>query len=252
MEEDILLASGFIPVEDERIGQGYETCPLHHKALIKNAVSFAYALAPKDMAPVEHLRQMSHVREHTQAISCNWALFVFDEQRFPVPAMLSAVVPALVARVQTLIVASVRPCSPALFLGLDLLGVDQVYETPQPHDLAACLHAHEPGVILNFSAQPMPTHCSVQSFAPEHSACTLHAALSPDQLAAYHDLFACVHTEPDQPVYLAYADQPLASAPRYTLSVPLLGCWVWETIHPDIFRFFRTSFSYAPVPGYDA
>lgn len=252
MQEDILLSSGFIPVDDERIGLGYETCPLHYKSLIKNAVSFAYALAPKDIEPVECQRQISHVREHSRTSRCDWALFILDEQRFPVPAMLSALVPALVAKVDTLIVASVAPCSPALFFGLDVLGVDQIFETHSPDELASCLVAHRPGVILNFSDQPLAAHRHAHSFAPQHYPCTAQVALSTELLAAYHDLFASAHTTPDQPVYLAYIDSLLTHQPRYSLSAPLLGCWIWDNISPDTFRFVHTNFSYAPVPGYDA
>ncbi len=126
MIEELLADKGFTPdIDDDALGEAYDRCPAVHKSVIKNAVAFSWALAQEGSEPVSETRRFAHVDRTVVRAPLDWAFFAVDLRRFPPTAVFSAMVQALTARVESLVVHVVGPVTDPLLFGCDLLSAGQ-------------------------------------------------------------------------------------------------------------------------------
>ena len=158
MIEELLADRGFVPdVDDDAFGEAYDRCPAVRRSVIKNAVSFAYALAQNGVEPVLQTRRFGHV-EHTQRCEpLRWAFFAVDVRRFPVTALFSAMVLALVAKVQDLVVHVSGPVTDPLLFGCDFLSAHQVF-TSDHRPLVQLLASAGPGICIDLAGLELDFH----------------------------------------------------------------------------------------------
>lgn len=223
-------------IDDEALGAAYESCPAMHKSIIKNAVGFAYALAQTGMEPVSEIRRFSHVERSVTSERLDWAFFAVDLRRFPLTAVFSAMVQAVVAKVETVVVHVSGPVTEPFLFGCDFLSVDQIF-TVDPQSLLPVLASAGQGLVVDLAGldldfprvvRPDPSMYGVLVQAPDS-----------DVLAAYRAVTADAQSRPH--AYIAYGGES-GSAP-VVMAERFLGCWVWDVITPATFR--HTTFSYA-------
>ncbi len=235
MIEDILAQNGLAPdIDDAALGTAYDSCPAMHKSIIKNAVGFAYALAQTGMEPVSETRRFGHVERTVLDTRLDWALFTVDSRRFPLTAVFSAMVQALVARVGILVVHVAGPVTEPFLFGCDFLSVDQIF-TGEPHRLLAVLAEAGPGLVVDLAGLEVDFPRVVRPEADRYGV----RVQIPDSeyVAAYRAVTADAQARPH--AYIAYGGEP-GSAP-VVMAEGFLGCWVWDVITPATFRH-TTSF----------
>ncbi len=237
MIEELLAENGFVPdIDDDAFGEAYERCPAVQKSVIKNAVSFAYALAHNGAEPVAQIRRFGHVEHTLRCEPLQWAFFAADARRFPLPALFSAMVQALVAKVQGLVVHVSGPVTDPLLFGCDFLSAHQVF-TSDPLPILKLLAAGGPGICIDLAGlsldhprtlRPDPAGYGVELCLPDS-----------EYLRAYKAVAA--QTVTGGAPYISYGGEPGRSP--VVMSDRLLGCWAWDVISPDTFRQYTSTFS---------
>ncbi len=237
MIEDILAQAGLVPdIDDDQLGQAYESCPAVHKSVVKNAVSFAHALTQTGSEPLSLTRMLGHVEESVSVRRLDWAFFCVDLIRFPVTAICAAMTQALAARVETVVVHVTGPLPDVFLFGCDLLSVDQIFTGPVGAVLDV-LAANGQGVVIDLAGlnpdfahvvRPDPAGYGVRVELPDS-----------EFVQAYHAVTALV--QPQARPYISYGGDP-GSVP-VVMAGHLLGCWVWDVITPATFR--RTTATYS-------
>ena len=221
---------------DDAFGEAYERCPAVQKSIIKNAVSFAYALAQNGTEPVMQTRRFSHVEHSLSCERLEWAFFAVDLRRFPLPALFSAMVQALVAKVQGVVVHVTGPVTDPFLFGCDFLSAHQVF-TSDPQPLVSLLAGNGPGICIDLAGleldyprtlRPDPAGYGVRMVIPDS-----------EYVQAYRAVTAEVALE-GRP-YILYGGEP-GQAP-VVMAERLLGCWVWDVISPDTFRHCSSTYS---------
>ncbi len=237
MIEELLAENGFVPdIDDDAFGEAYERCPAVQKSVIKNAVAFAYALAQDGAEPVTQTTRHGHVEQSVRFERLDWAFFTVDLRRFPMPALFSAMVQALVAKVETLVVHVTGPVTDPLLFGCDFLSAHQVY-TCDPAPMLKLLAANGQGVCVDLAGADLDYPRTLRL---DPAAYGVEIRL-PDSgyVQAYKAVIAEVATH-GRP-YLSYGGEP-GCAP-VVMDARLLGCWVWDLITPDTFRYRTSTFS---------
>ncbi len=235
--EELLAENGFVPdIDDAAFGEAYERCPAVQRSVIKNAVSFAYALAQDGIEPVLQTRRLSHV-EH--AVSCkrlDWAFFAVDLRRFPATALFSAMVQALVAKVESIVVHVCGPVTDPLLFGCDYLSAHQVF-TSDPRPLVAFLAANGPGICIDLAGLNLEYS---RNLCPDPAGYGVELRL-PD--SGYVQAYKAVTAEASaqERSFISYGGEP-GSAP-VVMAERLLGCWVWDVISVSTFRNCTSTFS---------
>lgn len=237
MIEELLAENGFVPdIDDDAFGEAYERCPAVQKSVIKNAVSFAYALAQNGTEPVMQSRRLSHVEHSISCERLEWAFFAVDSRRFPLPALFSAMVQALVAKVGGIVVHVSGPVTDPFLFGCDFLSVHQVF-TSDPRPLVGLLAGSGPGICIDLAGinldyprtlRPDPAGYGVELAIPDSEYVQAYRAVTSD---------VSVVGRP----YISYGGEP-GQAP-VVMAERLLGCWAWDVISPDTFRKFTSTFS---------
>jgi hypothetical protein len=235
--EELLAENGFVPdIDDDAFGEAYERCPAVQKSVIKNAVSFAYALAQNGAEPVSQTRRFGHVEHTLRCEPLQWAFFTVDVRRFPLPAFFSAVVQALVAKVQGLVVHVSGPVTDPLLFGCDFLSAHQVFRSdPQP--VVNLLAGSGPGICVDLAGLNLEYP---RTLRPDPAGYGVELRL-PD--SAYSQAYKAVTAEVavQGRSYIRYGDEP-GHAP-VVMAERLLGCWVWDVISPDTFRQYTSTYS---------
>lgn len=230
MIEDLLSGYGIVPdIDDETLGGAYDRCPAVEKSVIKNAVSFAYALTQNGQEPVTETRRFGHVERTVETGRLNWALFCVDQRRFPLTAVFSAMALAVVARVETLVVHVSGPVTDHLLFGCDFLSVTQIHTSPVSRLLPVLLE-NGPGRIVDLAGLGLDV-AGVLCPDPDFYGISLDLEDS-EYTAAYRTVTqaAAAARHP----YLSYGGEP-GNAP-VVLSDRLLGCFVWDVISVNTFR----------------
>lgn len=237
MIEELLAENGLVPdIDDDAFGEAYDRCPAVQKSVIKNAVSFAYALAQNGAEPVLQTRRFSHVEHTLRCEPLQWAFFAVDVRRFPLPALFSAMVQALVAKVQGLVVHVSGPVTDPLLFGCDFLSAHQVY-TVDHRPILNLLAASGPGVCIDLAGlaldyprtlRPDPAGYGVELRLPDSGYVQAYKTVTAE-VAVQGRPYICYGGEP--------GDAPVVMADR------LLGCWVWDMISPDTFRQSTSTYS---------
>lgn len=236
MIEELLADNGFAPdIDDDALGGAYDRCPAVHKSVIKNAVAFAWALAQEGSEPVTETRRFAHVDRTVGRERLDWAFFAVDQRRFPLPAVFSAMVQALAARVESLVIHVSGPVTDALLFGCDLLSANQIF-TREPGPLLRLLAGAGEGVCIDLAGIPIAHHHVVRP-DPEAYGTILNSPDS-DYAQAYRAVTAetAVRGRP----YIAYGGEP--GAAPVVMAERFLGCWLWDVITPDTFRHTTTTF----------
>jgi hypothetical protein len=235
--EELLAENGFVAdIDDDAFGEAYERCPAVQKSVIKNAVSFAYALAQNGTEPVSQTRRFGHVEHTLRCEPLQWAFFAVDVRRFPLPAFFSAMVQALVAKVQGLVVHVSGPVTDPLLFGCDFLSAHQVFTSDHRPILklladagpGACIDLAGLGLDYPRTLRPDPAGYGTQLCLPDSG-----------YVQAYRAVVAPTATT-GRP-YISYGGEP-ESAP-VVMAERLLGCWVWDVISPDTFRQYTSTYS---------
>jgi hypothetical protein len=237
MIEDNLAQAGLLPdIHDELLAQAYEICPALHKSILKNAVSFTYAVAQRGPELVARTQILGHVREIVQSQPLSWAFFCVDLSRFSLPAIFSAMTLSLVAKVETIVVHVTGQVSDYFLFGCDLLSVDQIF-TGSPQAILNVLSQDQKGVVIDLAGLNL-------DFAPTFCPDPLNYGVVMDlpqsaQVQAYLEVTAPVQVQ-GRP-YISYGGQP-ESAPL-VMAEEFLGCWVWDILSLHTFRHIRTTYS---------
>ena len=237
MIEELLAENGFIPdIDDDAFGDAYERCPAVHKSVIKNAVSFAYALAQSGSEPILQTRRVGHVEHTLRSEPLQWAFFAVDVRRFPLPALFSAMVQALVAKVQGLVVHVSGPVTDPLLFGCDFLSAHQVF-TSDPQPILKLLATGGPGICIDLAGLPLDYP---RTLRPDPAGYGVELCLpDSDYVQAYRAVTAQAATTGAP--YISYGAEP-GHAP-VVMAERLLGCWVWDVISLDTFRHRTSTFS---------
>jgi len=235
--EDYLKRLGLAPsVSDADLAQAYEAVPAPEKGLIKNAAALAYLVwRPWTMVPHRVVDWGSVSLEET-ARPAHWALFLYHPQRFPILALTSAVVAALMARVPHVIVVAQPPVDRALLFALDFLSVPLLYHADRVHvaELIAALGAVGEGPIIDLGLGGVP---ATLRFCPEDYMVVDTLPPSPQAEAYGRVMGSLRHTDPGARAqwYLAYGADPAVVAARYHLTGRLVGGWPWDRLSPEDF-----------------
>lgn len=237
MIEELLAENGFVPdIDDDAFGEAYERCPAVQRSVIKNAVSFAYALAQNGAEPVSQTRRFGHVEHTLRCEPLRWAFFAVDARRFPLPAFFSAMVQALAAKVQDLVVHVSGPVTDPLLFGCDFLSAHQVF-TSDHRPILKLLAEAGPGACIDLAGLDLEYP---RTLRPDPAGYGTRLCL-PD--SGYVQAYKAVVAQTDitgRP-YISYGGEP-GSAP-VVMAERLLGCWVWDVIDPDTFRRHTSTFS---------
>lgn len=236
MIEELLADNGFAPdIDDDALGGAYDRCPAVHKSVIKNAVAFAWALAQEGSEPVTETRRFAHVDRTVGRERLDWAFFAVDQRRFPLPAVFSAMVQALAARVESLVVHVSGPVTDALLFGCDLLSANQIF-TREPGPLLRLLAGAGEGVCIDLAGLGLDYPRCVRPDPAGYGA----ALELPDSeyVRAYRAVTAELSAQ-GRP-YIAYGGEP--GAAPVVMAERFLGCWLWDVITPDTFRRTTTTF----------
>ncbi len=235
--EDLLAQNGIVPdIDDERLGEAYERCPAVQKSVIKNGVSFAYALAQTGSEPVLQTRRFSHVEQSIDWKRLDWAFFAVDLRRFPLPAVFSAMVQALVAKVDTMLLHVSGPLTEPLLFGCDLLSVNQIF-TGDPQSIMHLIGTEGQGICIDLAGLALDCPRMVRPDPASYGV----AVQTPD--SDYTQAYRAVTAEatvPSRP-YISYGGE--AGCAPVVMADRLLGCWVWDVITPHTFRHVSYTFS---------
>lgn len=237
MIEELLAENGLVPdIDDDAFGEAYERCPAVQRSVIKNGVSFAYALAQDGTEPVMITRRFGHVEQSVRSERLEWAFFAMDLRRFPLPALFSAMVQALVAKVRTLVVHVTGPLTDPLLFGCDFLSAHQVFTGHHEPLLKLLAHGGQ-GICVDLAGLELGYP---RTLRPDPAAYGVSIRL-PDSafVQAYRAVTAEVAVQ-GQP-YICYGGEP-GCAP-IVMAERLLGCWIWDVITPDTFR--QRTFTFA-------
>jgi len=232
--EELLADNGFEPdIDDEALGGAYDSCPAVQKSVIKNAVAFAWALAQEGSEPVAETRRFAHVDRSVSWERLDWAFFAVDQRRFPLTAIFSAMVQALAARVDSLVVHVSGPVTDPLLFGCDLLSAQQLY-TREPAPIVGLLAGAGDGVCIDLAGIALD-HPRVVRPDPAAYGVALNLPDS-EYVQAYRAVTA--ETAAQARPYIAYGGDgaPVVMAERF------LGCWLWDIITPRTFRRSTTLF----------
>lgn len=237
MIEETLARHGMIPdIEDERFGEAYDTCPAIQKSLIKNAISFAYALAQTGMEPVVETRRVGHLEQTVCQERLDWAFFSVDLRRFPVTAVFSAIVQALVARIESLVVHVSGPVTETFLVGCDLLSVHQVF-TGSADAILDVLRSEGQGICIDLAGQGLDFPRIVR---PDPAGYGVAVHLPDSEYVHAYNIVTAETSAQSRP-YLSYGGAA-GSAP-VVMAGNLLGCWLWDCISPSTFRITTHTFS---------
>lgn len=238
MVDEYLQGAGLVPdIDDVTLGGAYEACPAVERSLIKNCISFTYALHQTGREVQSVSERFSHVGRTVNSDRLDWAFFAVDERIFPLPAVFSAMVLALVAKVETLVVYVRGPLSRSFLVGCDLLSIQQIY-TSRAEQLVSTLEHVGRGVVVDLAGlelsptmmiRPRPENYGVAVDLPENEFVAAYRTLTE------HFVPTARHT------YLCYGGKE-GSAP-VIMADQFLGCWQWDSISYDSFRAVSTIFS---------
>lgn len=230
MIEDILAQHGLVSdIDDDTLGAAYESCPAIQKSVIKNAVSFAYALAQDAGEPVSETRRFSHVERRVVQERLDWAFFAVDLRHFPLTAICSAMVLSLAAKVETVLVHVTGSIPEAFLCGCDLLSVDQIF-TKNPAPVLDVLLSAGQGVVVDLAGLELDASRVLRP-DPDQYGVVIQVPDS-EYVQAYRALTA--ETLPRSRPYIAYGGES-GSAP-VVMAERFLGCWVWDVLSPATFR----------------
>ena len=236
MIEELLADNGFAPdIDDDALGGAYDRCPAVHKSVIKNAVAFAWALAQEGSEPVTETRRFAHVDRTVGHERLDWAFFAVDQRRFPLPAVFSAMVQALAARVDSLVVHVSGPVTDALLFGCDLLSANQIF-TREPGPLLRLLAGAGEGVCIDLAGLGLDYHRCVR---PDPAGYGAVVDLPDSEHVQAYLAVTAEHTAKGRP-YISYGGEA-GSAP-VVMAERFLGCWLWDVITPRTFRRTSTLF----------
>lgn len=237
MIEDLLAQAGLVPdIDDSQLAEAYETCSAQHKSIIKNAVSFTYALAQKKPEPVTTTQILGHVRETVSSEPLDWALFCVDLSRFPLPAIFSAMTMALVAKVDTLIIHVTGQVSEYFLFGCDLLSIDQIF-TGAPQGLLNILSEAGRGVVIDLAGLNLEHRVTI---CPDPTAYGMNMDVPKSSLTqAYLEIIAPLQVKAKP--YISYGGQ--AQSAPIVMAEQFLGCWVWDVLSLASFRHTLTNYS---------
>lgn len=228
--EDILAEHGLTPdIDDAALGAAYESCPVVHKSVIKNALAFAHALAQTGSEPVSETRRFGHVEQCVTHERLEWAFFAVDLRRFPLTAICSAMVLAVAAKVETVVVHVTGPVSEALLCGCDLLSVDQIF-THEPGPVLDAVQSGGHGVVVDLAGLDLRAPSLLRP-DPDRYGVAIHLPDS-DYVQAYRAV--TVETLPRSQSYIAYGGEP-GVAP-VVMAERFLGCWPWDVLSVATFR----------------
>ncbi len=237
MIEELLAENGFVAdIDDDAFGEAYERCPPVQKSVIKNAVSFAYALAQNGAEPVMQTRRFGHVEHTLRCEPLQWAFFAVDVRRFPLSALFSAMVQALAAKVQDLVVHVSGPVTDPLLFGCDFLSAHQVF-TSDHRPILKLLADAGPGACIDLAGldleyprtlRPDPAGYGVELRLPDSPYAQAYKAVTAEAMTTGRP-------------YISYGGEP-ETAP-VVMAGRLLGCWVWDVIDPDTFRRHTSIYS---------
>jgi len=235
--EELLADNGFVPdIDDDAFGEAYDHCPAARKSVVKNAVSFAYALSQNGIEPVSQTRRFGHVEHRQRCEPLRWAFFAVDVRRFPVTALFSAMVLALVAKVQDLVVHVSGPVTDPLLFGCDFLSAHQVF-TSDHRPLVQLLASSGPGICIDLAGLDLGYP---RTLCPDPAAYGTQLRLPDSGLVqAYKDVVADVAVQ-GRP-YISYGGE--AGCAPVVMAERLLGCWVWDVMGLDTFRHCTSTFS---------
>lgn len=237
MIEDLLAQAGLVPdIVDDQLAQAYETCPAPHKSIIKNAVSFTYALAQNQPEPITTIQALGHVRETLTCEPMDWAFFCIDLSRFPLPAIFSALTLGLVAKVEAIVIHVTGQISDYFLFGCDLLSVDQIF-TGSPQAILRILSGAGRGVIIDLAGLNLDYRSVV---CPDPNRYGVIIDLPESELVqAYRAVSALVRIQ-SRP-YICYGRQ--AESTPIVMAEQFLGCWVWDVLSLSTFRHTLASYS---------
>ena len=234
--EDILAQHGFMPdIDDEALGAAYESCPAVHKSVIKNALAFAHALAQTGTEPMSETRRFGHVERTVTHERLDWAFFAVDLRRFPLTAVCSAMVLAVAARVDTVVVHVTGPLPEAFLCGCDLLSVDQIFTKDAASILDVMFSAGQ-GIVVDLAGLDLDAPRVLRP-DPDRYGVVLHV---PDSEYSQAYLAVTAETLPRPRPYIAYGVAP-GVAP-VVMAERFLGCWVWDVLSPATFRHTTSTF----------
>lgn len=229
-------------VSDADLARAYEEIPAPEKGVIKNAVAMAHTLNRGWAVTTECAVTLGSAVLKERARPAAFALFLYHPERFPLPALASAITLALVARVPHVAVVAQAPWDRAFLFVCDFLSVSWIYSADvDVCALAAALEAAGQGVVVDLGLGGLPTPLT---FRPEAYPVVDTLAPSP-QSEAYARIFGKLrHTDPSlRPRwYVAYSEDS-AIAARFVLSPRLLGGWPWDRLGPEDFLVRTTTFS---------
>ncbi len=235
--EELLAENGILPdIDDAMFGEAYDRCPAVQKSLIKNAVSFAYALNQRGIEPVTSTLRLGHVEQTVCHERLDWAFFAVDLRRFPIQAVFSAMVQALVAKVENVVVHVSGPVTEPFLFGCDFVSVQQVH-TQAPERILELLASAGQGVCIDLAG--LRLDCP-RLLRPDPASYGVELLVSDSEYAAaYRAITAELRMQAR--TYISYGGEA-GSAP-VVMAERLLGCWAWDVITPDTFRRVSSTFS---------
>jgi hypothetical protein len=228
-DRGLLADNGFTPdIDDDALARPTTAAPAVNKSLIKERVAFAWALAQEGSEPVSETRRFAHVEPHRRPRPPGLGLFrPWTCGGFPPTAVSLAMVQALTARVESLVVHVGGPSRTRCCFGCDLLSAGQIF-TREPGPILSLLAGAGEGVCVDLAASASTTTASSVPIRPP-TACPEPAPVRVPQ--AYRDVTA--ETAPQARPYIAYAARR-RGARGHGRTLP--GCWPWDVITPDTFR----------------
>jgi len=233
--EELLAENGFEPdIDDDTLGAAYDRCPAVQKSVVKNAVAFAWALAQEEGSePVSETRRFAHVDRTVSRERLDWAFFAVDQRLFPPTAIFSAMVQALAARVDSLVVHVSGPVTDPLLFGFDLLSAHLLF-TREPEPVLDLLAAEGEGVVIDLAALGCGYHRVVR---PDPAAYGVAVELPDSEFVQAYKAVTADTAAQARP-FVSYGGQgaPVIMAERF------LGCWPWDIISPQTFRRSSTMF----------
>jgi hypothetical protein len=233
--EELLAENGFEPdIDDDALGAAYDRCPAVQKSVVKNAVAFAWALAQEEGSePVSETRRFAHVDRTVSRERLDWAFFAVDLRVFPPTAVCSAMVQALAARVDDIVVHVSGPVTDPLLFGFDLLSAHLLF-TREHGPILDLLAGEGEGVVVDLAGMGSGYRRAVR---PDPAAYGVAVDLPDSEFVrAYRDVTAETAGQPRP--FISYGGQgaPVVMAERF------LGCWPWDIITPQTFRRSSTMF----------
>lgn len=237
MIEDILVEHGLVPdIDDNALGAAYEACPPEQRAMIKNGIAFAYAVAREEGEMLAATRETEHVRHETHSAPLDWAFFAVDQRVFALPALFSAMTLALTAKVGTVVVHVGGPVTDPFLVGCDVLAVDQLF-IRSPQRIVDVLRASGRGIVVDLAGLDLSCPSCVR---PDPSRYGVTVRVADTRFADVYRAVTAL-TRPQTETYLVYGE-PSGDAP-VVLHERFLGCWLWDVLTCHTFRHVTHRFS---------